>query len=208
MRKRYLSLSLVLILVLLLIPSDIYAKSKPKLSTDVAYLIVGDTKTITSDRKVSDWSISSGNAKIVKKTARTCKIKATKSGSFILNADGSEVVVNVQPKGYPAPYCRFIDIKLKQVKQRVKVTVTNNSKKAFDIIPNLYIWTKKPVDYAEMTLQGVANLKARETRTYTWYYKNLEGTIDSINPTALEMYNPNTVDFDELKKNWNKTGWY
>jgi len=78
----------ILLMMIMLLPMDVQAASKAKLSASKKSVTVGQTVKISmkNNKKKVKWSVSNGKIKIVKKTNKYAKIKAVKAGKATLKA--------------------------------------------------------------------------------------------------------------------------
>ena len=79
---------ILVLMVILLLPLDVQAASKVKLSSSNKTVQVGKTVKISvkNNKKKVKWSVSNGKIKIVKKTNKYVKVKAVKAGTAVLRA--------------------------------------------------------------------------------------------------------------------------
>ena len=79
---------ILVLMVILLLPLDVQAASKVKLSSSNKTVQVGKTVKISvkNNKKKVKWSVSNGKIKIVKKTNKYVKVKAVKEGTAVLRA--------------------------------------------------------------------------------------------------------------------------
>ena len=87
-KKRILKTIAILLVAILLLPSNVYAKKKVKLSNTKKTVTVGKTATIKllNNSKSVKWSTTNGKIKIIKKTKKYAKIKGVKAGNAYLKA--------------------------------------------------------------------------------------------------------------------------